>query len=188
MLGIRDYRPRPVTTVRDLVARHGDRLHSLVGRRLDTAWGLCFVCDGEWCSTGPLVLDFGGERLEVVAEGFDRLCVTWNEIDLAETPDDDYQDDPDLAMEWSRIQRPELARVLGRAVGGLTVLENDFRFEAVDGRRVEAWLLAGLEFVFDRGGHALQVYNVLNELGLAAEDPRSGSWRRTELPTGRPPG
>jgi hypothetical protein len=179
--GIGGYEPQPVTAVDELVARHSDRLQSLVGRRLSHAWALCYVCDGGWCSTLPLALDFGGCRLEIAADGFDRLYLTWNEIDLDNLPDTEDQDDPDLEVAWSEPDLPELRRMIGAAVREVRILQNDLRFEAVDGGRVEAWLLGGLEFLFEPGEAALQVYNGLNALALGQEDRRSDSWRRCDL-------
>jgi hypothetical protein len=180
--GIRDYRPYPVETVEDLVAGHGVRLNALVGRGFGRVWGQVFVGDGEWCSTAPVVLDFDGWRLELAAEGWHRLYLTWDELDLAEVPDEYDTDDPDLEVAWQELDRPELRRLTGLVVREVRVLRNDFRFEGVDGRRVEAWVLGGLEFVFEPDGSALQVYNCLNELALGYEDQHSNSWLRDALP------
>ena len=89
-----------MTTAHDVGARHGDPLNGLIGRRLGTTWSLCFVGDGGWCSTRPLVLDFEGRHLENAVNGFDRLYVTWDEIDIDEPLAGEGQDDPDTAVTW----------------------------------------------------------------------------------------
>jgi hypothetical protein len=128
-----------------------------------------------------VVLDFGGEQLEVAAEGFDRLYLTFNRIDLGEVLEQD-EDDPDVELAWRDLAFSHLGTLLGAALAEVNVLENDFQFSPVAGGHIEAWLLGGLEFVFHRPQRALQLYNDLNQLGLTYEDPRSDTWRRRRLP------
>ncbi|MFK3982456.1 hypothetical protein ACI2K4_19020 [Micromonospora sp. NPDC050397] len=181
MWGIPDYRPYPLNSVEELVNRHGGELAALVGRRLDRTWGLSYVCDGRLCPTLPLVLDFSGRHLEITFEGWDRLYLSWDQLDLDTVPDEDSQDDPELEVAWRELDLPELRRLTGARMREVRVLQNDFCFEGVDGRRIEAWVLGGLEFVFEPSGAALQLFNSLNELSLGYEGPNSGSWQRTAL-------
>jgi hypothetical protein len=155
---------------------HGSRLDALVGRRLESATGQCFVIDGQWCVTRPLILDFGGPRLELVFDGFNQMYLSWNTIDVNAPIDTPEQDDPDLAVAWGDPHRAELDGVLGAVVRRVRVLEYDFRFEHVEGRRVQAWLLAGLELIFG-DGRGLQLYNVVTELTLATDPAGSDTWR-----------
>jgi hypothetical protein len=177
MFGIAGYEPAATDRVDRVVSVHGSRLHALVGRRLESATGLCFVIDGEWCVTQPLILDFGGPRLELAFDGFNQMYLSWNTIDVGAPIDTPAQDDPDLALAWGDPHRAELNGVLGAVIRQVRALESDLRFERVDGQRVQAWRLAGLELIFD-DGRALQLYNVVSELMLATDPADSDTWRR----------
>ncbi|MCP2327549.1 hypothetical protein HDA40_006056 [Hamadaea flava] len=188
MFGIAGYRPVVTDTVGATLSTHGPNLRALLGRRLDSVLGLCFTVDGQWCSTYPLILDFGGTRLELVFDGFDQLYLSWNTIDSGvpidtadpADPADSADPDPDLALAWADPGRPELDAVLGAAVQQVAVLENDFHLDRVDGQRAQAWLLAGLELVFDNG-RKLQLYNVFSETTLELDTPESERRRREIL-------
>ena len=177
MYGIAGYRPAAATTVDQVLDAHGERLHALVGRRLVSATGLCFVGDGEWCSTRPLVLDFDGVRLELAVDGFDVAYLGWDSIDLGAPIDDPDQDDPDLALAWDDPRQAELDGLLGGVVRQVRVLEHEFRLDQIDGPRLRQWLLAGLELAFD-GGRELQLWNEFSALRIAADSPGSDHWRR----------
>jgi len=182
MWGIQGYEPEPLTMANDIFASHGAGFAALIGRRLDRASALTFVSDGSWCSTGPLVLHFEGSRqLEVLAEGFATLYLSWNTIDLNATLEQD--DDPDLALAWADLDAPELRPALGTALDDVWILERQFRVPQPDGQIIEAWLLAGLEFAFERGGRTIQLGIGLDELVLVAEseipeEQASEDWRR----------
>lgn len=178
--GIAGYRPEPVTTVAGLLDAHGEQLRSLVGRRFTRIRGLCYVGEGDRCATLPVVLEFEGERLELAAEGFDRLFVSRDDLAADPLPDTEDQDDPDHEVAWADIARPELEALLGATVIAVRVLEQDFRLALVDGGLIEAWLLGGLELVFECG-RALQLPNSLDTLEIAVEAAGSGPWRRTGL-------
>ncbi|MFI5494871.1 hypothetical protein [Actinoplanes sp. NPDC051859] len=156
---------------------HGSRLYALVGRRVRSMTGLCYVIDGAWCCTAPLIIDFGGPRLELAFDGFDEMHLGWETIDVDEPLDTPDQDDPELALAWGDPQEPHLAGILGAVVREVRVLEHDFRLDRVDGQRLQAWLLAGLELVFD-DGRAVQLSNVFSELTVAAEPADDDTWRR----------
>ncbi|GAA1421283.1 hypothetical protein [Catellatospora coxensis] len=170
----------PVTTVAGLLDAHDDHLRSLVGRVLTRIRGLCYVGDGERCATLPVVLEFAEARLELAAEGFDRLYVSRDELAADPLPDTDDQDDPEHEVGWADLIRPELALLVGATVTAVRVLEHDFRLTAPDGGLVEAWLLGGLELVF-ADGRALLAVNSVDALEVTAGVPGSGSWRRTAL-------
>jgi hypothetical protein len=57
---------------------------------------VCFVTDGRWCITEPLILHFGGPRLELVFDGFDQMYLSWNTIDVDAPIDTPDQEEPDL--------------------------------------------------------------------------------------------
>ncbi|MEV4753594.1 hypothetical protein AB0J86_00530 [Micromonospora sp. NPDC049559] len=181
MWGIAGYDPRPFTSVEELLARHGERLADLTGRRLCRVWSLRFAVDGDRCPTGPLVLDFEGRHLELTMAGFDRLYLSWDRIPLTEPPDIEEQDDPDLAVDWGELDEPELGPVVGGTLREVRVLCNDLRLEHLNGGRVEAWVLGGVEFRFEPGRPALQVFNAPGEAGFANEAVDSPSWRRYDL-------
>ncbi|WP_155373553.1 hypothetical protein [Catellatospora vulcania] len=180
MWGIAGYRPEPVATVDGLLDVHGDHLRSLAGRRLTRIRGLCYVGEGDRCRTLPVVLEFEGERLEVAAEGFDRLFVSRDDLVGDPLPDTDDQDDPEREVAWADVARAELDVLLGARLAAVRVLEHDFRLAVVDGGPLEAWLLGGLELVF-ACGRAVQLVNVLDALEIAVEPAGAGPWRRTAL-------
>lgn len=177
MYGIAGYEPAVTDSVDQVMRVHGPGLHALVGRRLESATGLCFAIDGEWCSTQPLILDFDGRRLELVFDGFDQMYLSWDAIDIDAPIDTPEQDDPDQALAWADPHQAALDDVLGARVRQVRVLEHEFRFERVDGQRFHGWLLAGLELTFDEG-RRLQLYNVVSELTLATRSADSDAWRR----------
>ncbi|MEU8081935.1 hypothetical protein AB0B31_41550 [Catellatospora citrea] len=180
MWGLAGYRPEPVTDVAGLRGAHGDHLRSLVGRRLTRIRGLCYVAEGDRCTTLPVVLEFEDERLELAAEGFDRLFVSRDDLADDPLPDTDDQDDPDQEVAWADPGRAELDVLLGATVTAVRALEHDFRITALDGGRIEAWLLGGLELVF-ACGRAVQLTNALDALEITVEAPDAGPWRRTAL-------
>lgn len=79
-LGIAGYRPQWLVGIRALAAAHGARLGGLVGRRLDRVW-LLEDEDGEWFADAPVLLDFGGDLLEVCHNKLWDLSLTWNTVD-----------------------------------------------------------------------------------------------------------
>ncbi|NUR50990.1 MAG: hypothetical protein HOV71_22920 [Hamadaea sp.] len=178
MFGIAGYHPVATDTVAETLSAHGPKLRALVGRRLESVLGLCFTVDGQWCSTQPLVLRFAGTRLEIVFDGFDQLYLSWNTIDTDVPIDTPDQEDPEMALAWGDPSRPELDAVLGSVVRQVSVLENDFHLDLVDGRRTRSWMLAGLELVFDNE-RTLQLYNVFSETTLELDTPDSDRRRRT---------
>ncbi|GIG00327.1 hypothetical protein [Catellatospora citrea] len=180
MWGLEGYRPEPVTSVAGLRGAHGDHLRSLVGRRLTRIRGLCHVAEGDRCPTLPVVLELEGERLELATEGFDRLFVSRDDLADDLLPDTDDQDDPEQEVGWADLARAELDALLGATVTAVRVLEHDFRITAVDGGRIEAWVLGGLELVF-ACGRALQLANSRDALEITVEAPGTGPWRRTAL-------
>lgn len=177
MFGITGYQPAATGSVDELLRSHGARLRALVGRRLDSATGLCFVLDGGWCATLPLVLDFEGSRLELVFDGFDQTYLSWDTIGPDTPIDTPEQDDPELALAWGDPCRAELDHVRGAVVRQVAVLEHEFQLDRADGRRLNRWLLAGLELAFDEG-RELRLYNVFSELTLATGTAGAGGWRR----------
>ncbi|MFG2041249.1 hypothetical protein [Dactylosporangium sp. NPDC048998] len=177
MFGIAGYEPEATDSANEVLSVHGPRLHALVGRRLESATGLCFVIGGAWCSTQPLILDFGGTRLELAFDGFDQMYLSWDTIDVDAPIDTPDQDEPDQALAWGDPHQAELDGVLGAVARQVRVLEHDFRFERADGQHFQAWILAGLELLFD-DGRALQLYNVISELTIATHPADSDTWRR----------
>jgi hypothetical protein len=180
MFGIAGYEPAMTATVDQVLSVHGPRLHALVGQRLESATGQCFMIDGEWCSTRPLILGFGGSRLELVFDGFDEMYLSWDTIDVEAPIDTPDQDDPDLALAWGDPQQSELHGVLGAVIRQVRVLEHDFQLHRVDGQHVQTWLLAGLELVFDEG-QTLQLSNYVSELTLDTQPADSDTWRRQNI-------
>ncbi|HEY2795384.1 MAG TPA: hypothetical protein VGJ28_23690 [Micromonosporaceae bacterium] len=171
MWGIVGYAPEPLSAANEVYARHGERLGRLIDRRLTGATGLAFRDDGSWSHAGPVLLDFDGLRLEVLAEGFDTLYVSWNSIDATRPIEQD--EDPDLALDWSALALDEIGAILT----DVHILETFVRLVPEDGDPIEAWLLAGFEFEF-ADGREVQLVNGLDSLRLASEPVDSPDWRR----------
>ncbi|GAA4607066.1 hypothetical protein BJY16_006138 [Actinoplanes octamycinicus] len=177
MQGIAGYRPVACTTVDQVRDRHGRQLRDLAGRRLTSATALCFTCDGEWCSTGVLILDFDGPRLELCGDGFDELYLSFGTIDVRAPIDSEDQDDPDLRLAWADPAQPELDALLGRPLQEARILESEYRFHrAEDGRTSTGWLLRGLELHF-AGDRALRLTNILSEIRLDTDPLDHDGWR-----------
>ncbi|MGI5153037.1 hypothetical protein ACQEVC_42775 [Plantactinospora sp. CA-294935] len=177
MLGIAGYEPVVTDTVDEAHRVHGPALNALVGRRLGAVRGLCFVIDGEWCVTAPLILDFDGPCMELHFDGFDQMYLSWNSIDVDAPIDTPDQEDPDMALAWADPHSAELSHVIGSTVRQVWLLEHDFRLDRPDGQCLQAWILAGIELAFDEGW-LLQLYNVFSELRVATHPAGSDIWRR----------
>jgi hypothetical protein len=171
MWGIAGYDPESLSVANEVYARHGVHLGRLVGRRLVGVTGLAFRDDGSWSHAGPVLLDFDGVRLEILAEGFDTLYISWNSIDESRPIEQD--DDPDLALDWAPLDLAEI----GSIVTDVRILETFVRLVPDDGDPIEAWLLAGLEFEF-ADGRAVQLVNGLDSLRFASEPAEAPDWRR----------
>ena len=184
MYGIEGYQPIATTTVDEVLTAHGDRLHALVGRRLRSATGLCYIGDGGWCFTLPAFFDFDGPRLEVDTEGFSEVYLSWDTIGPGAPIDSPDQDDPDMAVAWGDPREAAVDAVLGAEVRQVNVLESEFRLDTPDGRILRRPTLSGLELIFD-GGRALQLWNLIGELHLTARATDSTTWDRHPVP---PPG
>ncbi|MGE0728634.1 MAG: hypothetical protein AB7O92_01375 [Acidimicrobiia bacterium] len=79
--------PAYLTGYPAVVEQHGVRLSQLIGRRLTAVWLLWADERGEaepWFCDAPVLLDFGGEQVEIDHCCSERLSITWNTIDPAD--------------------------------------------------------------------------------------------------------
>lgn len=154
---IATYAPEWLRGPAAITAGHGERLRALVGRRLTRAWLLWNVPDDTWFADAPVLLDFGGEQVEIQHQKFDDLSVSWNS--LAPQGPAHW---PGFDLRWRHDAVPALAALQGRPLQDVELLEwrGD---DAAQGT-------VALGFVFRRGGR-VNVFNALDENGLSFTPP-----------------
>ncbi|MGI5171030.1 hypothetical protein ACQEU3_42435 [Spirillospora sp. CA-253888] len=165
--GIEGYRPRWQNGRSAVVASHGRRLRSLIGRPLTRAWLVWDVHDNEWFSDCPVLLDFTGEQVEINHQKFDDLSITWNTADPRRPvlwPGSDFD------LQWRHDAHPELHALQDQVLQDVELLEwvgNDM-----------AGGMIAVSFRFLR--NQLTIANALDENGLTFGPPES-SYRRHSL-------
>ncbi|MFJ7128029.1 hypothetical protein [Streptomyces sp. NPDC098101] len=153
---IETYAPEWLRGRAAIAARHGDRLRALVGRTLVQAWLLWDVADDTWFADGPVLLDFGGEQVEIQHRKFDDLAVGWNS--LAPRGSAHW---PGFDLRWRHDAVPALASLQGRVLQDVELLE----WRGDDA----AWGTVAVGFVFPHG--RVTVFNALDENGLGFTAP-----------------
>ena len=166
--GIRGYQPRWLNGLRQITEQHGSRLNSLVGRHLTRAWVVWEMSDDQWFADCPVVLDFDGEQLEVNHQKFDHLSITWNSVDVNQSPAWPTSDDFQLA--WRSDVPAEMAALYGQRLQAVELLEWAGG-DLADGS-------VALGFAFPTGW--LTTYNALDENALAFGPPEP-QYRRHHL-------
>ena len=158
------------------IDRHSARLRALVGHRLIETWTV-WIVDDDWFADLPVVMRFNdGTQMEVCWEKFDDLSLTWNTIDLSNTP----RAWVDWPLEWRRDAHADLMSGTGGIVADVRATTFLFETQNVDDPedKSAAWLTAGLWVATDCGD--LHVFNALDENGLAAKRPERDAthdWR-----------
>ncbi|MFE4827520.1 hypothetical protein [Streptomyces sp. NPDC056672] len=139
-----------------ITASHGDRLRALVGKTLTHAWLLWDIADDTWFADGPVLLDFGGEQVEIQHHKFEDISVGWNCL----TPHGSVRW-PGLELRWRHDAAQALASFHGQVLQSIELLEwrgND----AAQG-------MVAIGFVFPHG--RVTVFNALDENGLSFAVP-----------------
>ncbi|MEU8404990.1 hypothetical protein AB0C19_02170 [Micromonospora sp. NPDC048842] len=156
--GIAGYQPGWLNGVDEIADRHGDRLQSLVGRRLTYTWLVWDDDHDEWFADCPVVLDFARERLEVNHQKFDDLSITWNSIDVTQRLE--WPTSDGFHLRWRDGVPTVLAARCGQRLEAVELLEwtgDDLAAGTVT---------VGLRFA----DGWLTVYNALDENGLGFGD------------------
>jgi len=182
-------RDRFTNTPARLLAEHRSRLLSLVGSSLEATWVAWDTEDDTWFDDEAVILQIGGQRLEIVCFKMNEIALTWNEIDLDSPPAS--VSDWSFELSWRRNGHPVLREAVGAVVEAVSVIEHLFTWEfPPSGRRQpepvgaksSCWLLHGLEFRHSQG--VLQVFNALDRNGVADKAPAEsthGSFRYVTL-------
>jgi hypothetical protein len=139
-----------------ITARHGDRLRALVGKTLARAWLLWDVADGTWFADAPVLLDFGGEQVEIQHQKFDDLSVSWNSL----TPRGSAHW-PGFDLRWRHDAMPALTSLQGQVMQDVELLE----WRGGDAARG----MVAIGFIFRHG--RVTVFNALDENGLSFTAP-----------------
>ncbi|MFJ6515029.1 hypothetical protein ACIQMO_13280 [Streptomyces sp. NPDC091406] len=139
-----------------ITAAHGDRLRSLVGTTLARAWLLWDLADDTWFADGPVLLDFGGEQVEIHHQKFDDLSVGWNSL----SPHGPARW-PGFDLRWRHDAVAALASLQGQVLQEVELLEWQHD-DAAQG-------MVALAFVFPHG--RVTVFNALDENGLSFVAP-----------------
>ncbi|MER6917247.1 hypothetical protein ABT354_36870 [Streptomyces sp. NPDC000594] len=151
-MGISGFEPSFLVGIDAVRRAHGSRLAGLAGQRLTGFALVRFAEDGDWFAECPVVLDFGGARVEVCHSKLDELSIGWNTIDTtaAVTGWEWFE----LTPRWSRSDE-RLEPFVGQELREVALLE--WRPSGHD-------LAAGtvtVEFVFAAG--RLRIVNGLDE-------------------------
>ncbi|MEV7548936.1 hypothetical protein AB0N89_04855 [Amycolatopsis sp. NPDC089917] len=168
---IEGYEPVWLSGLGKIRGEHGDRLVSLVGKRLQHVHLTWFVQYDEWLEDAPVVVDFGDERLEITHWKFDEVSLTWNTIDPYGKSEWDWGDPAEPSpLRWRRDVCPELSALEGQVLQDVELLQSVSH--DVAGRMV------ALGFVFPSG--RFTVFNAMDENGIEFTEPDS-SYRAYSL-------
>lgn len=157
--GIATYEPCWLSGLGPIRTAHGERLRSLIGRRLSAAWLVWDLDDDEWFADCPVLLDFEGVQVAINHRKFDDLSITWGRID-PEAPID-WPGEPEFRLAWRNDVVAELSALHGRELTGAELLE-------WCGSDMANGMVA-VSFVF--GPERLSVDNALDENGLSFAPP-----------------
>ncbi|MFD5989838.1 hypothetical protein [Streptomyces cyaneofuscatus] len=135
-----------------ITAAHGDRLRALAGRTLTRAWVLWDVEDDTWFADAPVLLDFGGEQVEIQHHKFDDIAIGGNS--LASHGPARW---PGFDLCWRADAMPGLTSLHGQALESVELLE----WRGAD----LAQGMVALGFVFPHG--RVTVFNALDENSLS---------------------
>lgn len=173
MLGIGNYNP---TFWKDMTAfrlAEGPRLHALVGEPIRNTWAMWCDAIDEWFCDGPVILQIGSDQLELAAFEL-GFAATWNIIDRSK-PLRWYADkgeDDSLRLCWKEQSPQPLRDAVGKRIDRIELVECQTNLLGHDG-----WVFSGIGVSFD-GGY-IEVFNALDELGIASERRIAPSLRRT---------
>jgi hypothetical protein len=145
--------------LRQIAKQHGSRLRWLVGRHLTQAWVAWEIGEDQWFADGPVVLEFDREQLEVNHQKFDDLSITWNSVDVNQSPA--WPTSDDFQLTWRSDVPTELAALCGQRLRAVELLE------WAGGDLANGCLALGLVFSNDW----LTIYNALDENALAFGPP-----------------
>jgi hypothetical protein len=169
------YQPRWLNGRRAVAAAHGRRLGALVGRRLARVWLVWDRGADEWFADGPVLLDFGGEQVEVNHQKFSDLSITWNTIDPVgqatwSTGDDGDPEAYTFHLGWRHDTLPELVVLEGQRLTAVELLE------WADGDVADGMVAVSFVFADER----VTISNALDENDLQLGTPYHG-YRRHPL-------
>ena len=148
--------------------RQAARLRSLTGHRVAQTWTVWALEHDEWFADLPVVLRLDhGPQLEVCWEKFDELSITWNTIDVTDTPTAWVE----WPLEWRQAAHPALATIADATVDQIAATSSRFPTEnAAEPFCIKAsWLTTGLWLATSRGD--LHIFNALDENGLSPQHP-----------------
>jgi hypothetical protein len=166
---------------------HGARLSTLRGKEIRAIWLAWDVGRNEWFNDEAVVLEVEDHRAEIVFFGLDQIALTWNQIELRNTPGwvEDWSF-LDAKLEWRPNPLPSLDRGRGARILDIQILEYRFRTVLLahhgdhkPSERTESWLLHGIELIHDRG--TLTIFNALDEAGVSDEPLRGEDYRISRL-------
>jgi hypothetical protein len=172
---IAGYQPHWLNGHRAITDTYGQRLGALVGRHLDHVWLVWDRDADEWFADGPVLLDFGGEQVELNHQKFSDLSITWNTVDPVgqATWSNGDDDDPEVytfSLAWRHDARPELAVLEGRQLTAVELLE------WAGGDVANGMIAVSFVFTDDR----LTISNALDENALELGTPHP-NYRRHPL-------
>lgn len=160
----------------DLLRRQGDKLKVLKGQPLEASWLAWDLEEDGPFMDEAVVLEIGGQKLEIVCWKLGEVAVTWNRIPLNRRPSLVCEWGGDFQLEWRKNCYPALNAAIGKRINDVEVVEYRYETKVMEdrtnpenvGRYEVQWLLHGLRFVCDSVSFA--VYNALDENGITLDN------------------
>ncbi len=159
--GIHGYEPQWLNGRQSIAAAHGQRLAGLTGSVLRHVWLVWDLDSDSWFTDAPVLLDFGGDQVEVDHQKFDDLSITWNTIDPNRAIEEPCSD-----LVWRAEPLPPLADLPGQPLRRVELLE----WAGDVGDIANGSIAIGVEFA----STWLTIFNALDENGIAYGPPDDG--------------
>ena len=138
-------------TAAELLDQESESLARLIGRDIRECW-IAIDSDGSWFNDEPAVLLFDDLQLEIAVYQIGLLSITWNSIDLGQSPNWLGCWEQIDGLRWQRATQPEFQHATGKSIHSLLIASDDTG-------------VAGIQVAHDGG--FLSIFNALDELGVA---------------------
>ncbi|MFD7307706.1 hypothetical protein [Promicromonospora sp. NPDC059942] len=158
--------------------RQAQRLGDLVSDQVAETWVVWNLDFDEWFADLPVVLRLAsGRQLEVCWEKFDDCSITWNTIDLTETP----RGWVEWPLRWRRAAHAALEAIEHETIREVRTTTFEFTTHSVTGPcgSASTWLTTGVWLGTGTGG--LHVFNALDENGVSGQRPVEDAAHRSQI-------
>ncbi|MEM8931759.1 MAG: hypothetical protein AAGE94_11335 [Acidobacteriota bacterium] len=137
---------------------HGERLAAWRGRTLDATWVAWDLDENAFFADEAVILQIGGQQVQVVCWRLTDIALTWTTIDLDRPPAWVSDWGPEIRLEWRIDALDPLRKARGATLLDVHLIEHRPRVDA------EGWWLNGLQLTHTAG--ILGIFNALDENGI----------------------